>query len=199
MTRRTRPFRWSIPLAVLILVLTGALDGVLLKTLGKDAPENDDFQDVAVALGETSEIAGVRLRVDRLESAYALHKTSGVVDRPTRSTGIFLVFTVTAEGYAIDNLHSINGDVSYAGLTAEATGQVQPKPGTAETARLHAELDPQRLQGAKLRLWQYENTFRYRRRLVVDLGIDAQRAAELTGVPRDKAYTLPRPEIRGLE
>lgn len=206
MTRRARLSRatWlSLLVAVLVLVLVGFLDGLIERRMGEAAPEI--FDDVRVRLGETATIDGVRITLDRMESAYQL--TGGGVGsgmRDARTSGLFLVFTVRAEAVSGSRTLSLEGDLSYAGVrTGLRDVLVSADPGTVEVGAPYLEVDPQALRESagrpvQLRLWHNQLTYQYRTRVVVDLAMDQQRVDALLGVPPSTTLNLPRPTPRGL-
>lgn len=200
MKRRDRATWLGALVAVLVLLVTGAVDGVIERRIGSSAPEV--FDDTRVRLGETATIDGVQVSVDRLQSAYQLDPPTGnAIDR---ATGIYLVFRLRVEASGNERPLGLQGELSYAGLTTGLRNLPTTDPGTESTGPAYAEVDPQRFRAAagrqpvQLRLWHEELTYRYRQRAVIDLDVDPQRADALLGVPRSTILPIPRATARGI-
>lgn len=198
--RLTRRNLTALLVAVLVLGSLGAAEGLYQRAFGEDTWDYW-FENIDTEFGETVDINDAWATVYDFEASY-LVKKADYEDHAMRSNGIFLVVRMrTANpGPGINDLGEAH--IVYAnGTSTETLGGAYrvPKQSFAEDGVIYFEVDPNRLVGARLTLFQKEFTYRYRTRAVIDLGIDEQKAAELRETPADKVITLVKPEYRAIE
>ena len=197
--RLTRRNLTALLVAVLVFGTLGAAEGLYQRAFGEES-WGYAFDNIEAEFGETVDVDHAWATVYDFEASY-LVKTAEYENQALRSNGIFLVVRMrTANpGPGINDLgeaHIVYSD----GRSTETLGGAYrvPKQGFQEDGVIYFEVDPDRLVGARLTLFQKELTHRYRTRAVIDLGIDDAKAADLRATPADKVITLTKPEYRAI-
>ncbi|MDO5498382.1 MAG: hypothetical protein Q4F67_01725 [Propionibacteriaceae bacterium] len=194
--RLTRRNIAAVLVALLVFSIAGLLEGLFQARLGEEAWETR-FDNIEAALGESVDLDGARGTVVSYESAY---RYSDVFDE-RQANGIFLLVTLRGEFPNPGRNDIADVFVHYADgvRTKPVAGNAPAAPsGFAATRAVVFELDPERLAGVRVTVNQYEATYRYRTRAVVDLGIDETRAAELRAVSPEHVVTVEQEKLEVL-
>jgi hypothetical protein len=160
-----------------------ALVAVSAAGLRLSDPE-DTFQVVSGVPGEPLTINDGELTVDRVRVGTALMEYDEVRDR---TAGMFVAVTVTgaATGPRQLNLGSaelVSNDVRYKSYRLSA---VTAAPGFKTSTDTLFEVDPARIDGLTLEMWQNESISGYQQRVRIPLGLTAANADQWRAAARD--------------
>ncbi|MGY4719041.1 hypothetical protein [Naumannella huperziae] len=167
------PRRRRVPAMGLIILLVVATFSGWLSQLG--ASNEITYVDRAYPVGATVQHKEADLRVDSIDAATTVN------EQPT--DGLFLIVGLTlantrgTDGVSIGHYELVTPDgVTYSASTVSAP---RVQPGFRESFRLPVVVDPARLEGLRLRLFDTPTYTVSEPRETVDLGIDAADAERL--------------------
>ena len=160
-----------------------ALVAVSATGLRLSDPE-DTFEVVSGVPGEPVTINDGELTVDRVRVGTALVEYDAVRDR---TAGMFVAVTVTgaATGPKQFNLGSaelVSNDLRYKSYRLTA---LTAAPGFKTSTDILFEVDPARIDGLTLEMWQNEVISGYQQRVRIPLGITAANAEQWRAAARD--------------
>jgi hypothetical protein len=177
-----------------VLPVLVALGCVLLAAVALRVSEPGDFQVVRGPLGQTVTVNEGEVTVEQLQVGDALLERGDIA---ARTPGMFVVVHVVGAATGPDTLRLTasrltSGDRSY--LPYATLSGVTAVPGFQTAVDLVFEVDPARIDGLTLELWQNEVVSGYQQRVQVPLGVTRSTADQLR---RQAHVPVVEPDVNG--